>query len=463
MKKLKYLLLFSLLVSLVFSFAKADESQDVILLREGGKLRGKILSESPEKVVLTTQYHTTHTVYREDIQSIFRALGPEDQYRRLLKKLEANPNATGDEYFQLGLFCEKNSSIKGYAKGLFEKAIALDPNHPGARGKLGYILFEGKWVTLADLERARKKAEEEEREKIRKWEEWKKAQEELRKRQKTTETPKNTPEPPGQKKSGIYEKHLGMFRYDEQDRPWQQAYVYTSKYYRIKSNTKLEYIKVYAQVLDQFFDIFRKVFRYQSIPKRKSEIWIYANRKEFLDRTGKGTALGFYSLQTRRVTTYHGRWGKDTNTFTVLAHECTHQFQHLVLGTTSFWKTPIWVIEGLAVFLSTVDLEGKKVKIGGIPKDRLLPLQRMIRRNKYISIKELIRTPQRNFTGTHYAHAWGLIYWMVYTSSRNKKIFMRIWDKCSSGGMSVKEFEEIIKVDVDKWEAVWKGWILKLK
>ncbi|RME74012.1 MAG: DUF1570 domain-containing protein [Planctomycetota bacterium] len=435
-------------------------SYDYVYLREGkGRLRGKILQENQKGILLQTPYLTQHWIPRQEISKVVKALTPLEEYQKRYQELSKNPDAKGEEYWQLALFCQQYPSLKKYVLPLCQKAIEKDPNHEGARAKLGHILFEGRWVTQAELAAIRKRSIEEQKRRLAA----------LKKKptsQGSTSIPRkkvpSSPKVPKAVKKGIYGKFLDIFKYQKAAVPWEKAYIYRSKYYLIRSNTKKEYLKIYGKVMDLFFEIFRKVFRYRGMPRRRSEIWIYSNRKEFLDRTGKTTALGFYSLTTRRVTTYHGMWSPNTHTFTVLAHEGTHQFQHLVLGR-NFLRTPIWIIEGLAVFLSTADYDGKRIRIGGIPKDRLIPLQRLIRRNKYIPIDELIRTPQRRFTGTHYAHAWGIIYWMIYTNKKNKAIFMRIWDKCRESGLNFNEFKQIIRVDIKRWEAVWKDWILKLK
>jgi hypothetical protein len=124
----------------------------------------------------------------------------------------------------------------------------------------------------------------------------------------------------------------------------------------------------------------------------------------------------------------------------------------------------MWIIEGLAVFFESAyyDVASKKVIIGTIPYDRLNTVKMMIQRKNYIKIQELIRTDQAQFTAIHYAHAWSIIYWMVYTT-RNRQVFTNIWETCKQGGLTEQQFADIIKVDMDKWEEVWKQWVLQLK
>jgi len=48
-------------------------------------------------------------------------------------------------YYNLGLWCQQNK-LDAQANEMFEKVIALDPEHPGAREKLGYVKYKNQWV-----------------------------------------------------------------------------------------------------------------------------------------------------------------------------------------------------------------------------------------------------------------------------------------------------------------------------
>ncbi|MFH0888633.1 MAG: hypothetical protein V1871_05430 [Planctomycetota bacterium] len=59
-------------------------------------------------------------------------------------------------FYELGLWCQQNK-LETQAKEMFERVIALDPEHTGAREKLGYIKYKNKWIkkgeeTKADYE-----------------------------------------------------------------------------------------------------------------------------------------------------------------------------------------------------------------------------------------------------------------------------------------------------------------------
>lgn len=482
--KKPFLLFFIFILLALPAFA-----EDVIYLEDGGKIRGTIKKITKDKVVIMNKYGIVQVVHKDSIQKIVRGFNPQEEYKKKRQEIERSAYPTAEDYYALGEFCEKNKELKKYARDAYQKAIERDPNHPQAREKLGFRRHEGKWISRKDyrdkilkgfvkigdqwvrkedLGRAKAEEERKEKERLRQWAEWKKKQDEERGKVISEGGGPSRPLTPPKIKVTGYVNFKEMFRDTAQDVPWNQAHVYESKYYKITSNTRQKYIKVYAIMLDKFFEKYVKVFRFSKTLKRRLPVYIYANHQQFMSMERKPPGVGgFFQWGGggAKVVAYHGTFGQSGNTFTVLAHECTHQFENLVLGGTSMRRTPMWIIEGLAVFFESAyyDVANKKVIIGTIPYDRLGTVKRMIRRGNYIRIQELIRTGQAQFTAIHYAHAWSIIYWMVYTNSRNRKIFMKIWETCKQGGLSEKQLKDIIKVDFGKWEEVWKDWVMKLK
>ena len=53
-------------------------------------------------------------------------------------------------YFDLGLWCQQNK-LDAQAKEMFEKVIALNPEHFGAREKLGYIKYKNQWIKKEEM------------------------------------------------------------------------------------------------------------------------------------------------------------------------------------------------------------------------------------------------------------------------------------------------------------------------
>ena len=72
-------------------------------------------------------------------------------YQERAKKLDAK-DATG--HYVLGLWCRKNG-LADEARLEFEKVVALDPDHEGARQALGYVRHRGRWLSRDEAMKAK--------------------------------------------------------------------------------------------------------------------------------------------------------------------------------------------------------------------------------------------------------------------------------------------------------------------
>ncbi|RME76436.1 MAG: DUF1570 domain-containing protein [Planctomycetota bacterium] len=272
-----------------------------------------------------------------------------------------------------------------------------------------------------------------------------------------------------------------------------------TEHYIIYCNSSPEVGKMYADFMEQLFDRFDRIFRYyrpvysELLRKRKCIIMIHKNYEEFLNMHALPPGVGgFYrpkalgSMPGRTVVAFHGSFGDTGNTYGVLAHEGTHQFEHLVMP--DIMNRPTWLIEGLAVFFGDGHklTSSGKLKVGVIPRDRLATLQEAIRKNKYIRLKDLLRTPHARFSGFHYSHSWGLIYYMLDMNKRIKdkkrrkkmrKIFQEFFDlNCKkefaknpiqNTRLMAKHFESMIKKElgqsIEEFEKDWKEYIMNLE
>jgi len=74
----------------------------------------------------------------------------EEAYRKKAAAL-ADDDAKG--HYRLGLWCERKG-WKERARFHLEKVIAIDPDHAGARRKLGYVKVSGRWMTVREKDEA---------------------------------------------------------------------------------------------------------------------------------------------------------------------------------------------------------------------------------------------------------------------------------------------------------------------
>lgn len=122
---------------------------DVFELTGGGKIEGVALPDpAPEGLILiqTAGSKVPLRFHKEQIRQVIRKPSPLDDYLKLREQAGKDAEAN----FQLGKWCEKQK-MGGLAGLHFEAAIAADPDHAGAREKLGHVHHHGEWLTTDEL------------------------------------------------------------------------------------------------------------------------------------------------------------------------------------------------------------------------------------------------------------------------------------------------------------------------
>lgn len=122
-------------------------SADEVVLRNGAVFGG-IVREDGEKVVLEIDCGTM-TFRRSEVREVRRT---EDPLKELDRKASEVKDAPG--YYELGRWARKNG-LTTRANELFQKAVALDPDHEGARLALGHQKHEGRWLAEDEAMAAR--------------------------------------------------------------------------------------------------------------------------------------------------------------------------------------------------------------------------------------------------------------------------------------------------------------------
>ncbi|MGE0707877.1 MAG: DUF1570 domain-containing protein [Planctomycetota bacterium] len=382
------------------------------------------------------------------------------------RQAELDKAPTPEGAYELALWARERGLLAEH-QALLERTIALDGFHEGARRALGHKKHEGRWYS-----------DDEYKQQVLglvkdpdgRWVKPKPAEPEAVAKKDAPKKSDGVPPPPPdpfQEDKEWYQDPAAKVC------EWEKAETYTSKYYEITTNIKPEYAKRYGKMMDQYFKRFLKVFK-DFLPEakyKKSSIFIHATKEEFHEKNPQvpKTAGGFYQPATKRVVCYHGLFGQQGTTRTVLSHEGTHQFEDIVLQG-NFWNCPIWIIEGLAVFFESAYYRNGDVRIGLIPRERLYGLKRGLAANALIPLRTLIRTPQRQFSGYHYAHAWSLIYMVIYggkskkARATNQKWFSDLFIAALKGKVSPEQVEKELggKEVFDELEATWKEWLKDL-
>lgn len=126
--------------------ARADE----ILLHSGGKLHG-VAVEKDDVVIIETTYGTVR-IPRDLVLSIDRT--KRSIVEDFRDKLEETDMANAESVYRLARWAKENRLGK-QARELFERVMQLDPEHEFARRELGFVLYEGRWLTQEEVKLAK--------------------------------------------------------------------------------------------------------------------------------------------------------------------------------------------------------------------------------------------------------------------------------------------------------------------
>jgi len=141
--------IFCVLFALAFGgLAKAD----LLVLQDGRMFHGKITVQE-NSVTIVMEYGTMNFA-RSQVARVEIRDTPTDQLSRRLADLK-NDDQAG--LYDAAVWADENELPK-QARELYQKVVALNPNHKAARRALGFALVEGQWRTFAqsmDLCRAR--------------------------------------------------------------------------------------------------------------------------------------------------------------------------------------------------------------------------------------------------------------------------------------------------------------------
>jgi hypothetical protein len=451
-------------------------SADVVHLKEGGRLEGKIVSQSQTELKIATKFGI-QTVPKESIARIEQTPTILEEYEARRKEI-AEDDAEG--HFQLALWCRENGLAAKCELGLRD-ALLIDPNHEGARIELDYVFYGGKWVHTSSLEQLFKEKN------LVAYKGRVITREEYSKRI-VEEAPKQPETPsPEQTKPG---------KVPEQEDPgvlWQEAFKITSTHYIVKCNCARKIAERYSRLMEQLYSKYRRLF--SGIPlssKGRNEVWVFRNQQEFMTETGRAQDVGgYFDPQTKIVATYRGPYGTIGNTDGVLARQGFYQYLTLIM--TDPTNAPAWLVEGFACAFESYQIsQSGNITGTPVPRELLILLQQSFTKGNYIKVADLIRRGIQRFSKDEEAHAWGLLYYLQKSGSKNTEIldeyFKSALEYSATGSITIPQppstprqpgqsgqprqqgrrvslaerFEQLVG-DMNAFEAAWRKWILKLE
>lgn len=140
-------------------FICSTASADVIHLKDGRKVEGTIVSQDASKVSIQTKFGIVEFAMSE-VKDIEKKKTKDQLYEEMLKNTDSRDTTA---LMKLVKWCKENRMSSKASRHL-KQIISLDPNHVEAREMLGYVKFEGRWVTKKEKEKLEQEADAREKE-----------------------------------------------------------------------------------------------------------------------------------------------------------------------------------------------------------------------------------------------------------------------------------------------------------
>jgi len=250
--------------------------------------------------------------------------------------------------------------------------------------------------------------------------------------------------------------------------PWDKAHIEKTEHYTVRCNSTKEITKRYAELLEKLFVLYNETFPNLATKEMKWEAWVYSTRSEFLKRhpNRREYTAGFYWPGDRRIYTYHGLFGVSGSTFTILAHEGAHAFQDLFLK--SYYGTPDWVREGMAVLFEGIEV-GKKgeLSLKDPPRDRLLQVKLELQEKKGMNLADVVGDEAKNFSRRSYAYAGLFVWWLAKTGAKHRAMLDELLQSLRERGYQKGELDKLLQKHLGKdltgAEKEWRSWVLRQK
>ncbi len=225
-----------------------------------------------------------------------------------------------------------------------------------------------------------------------------------------------------------------------------------TKHYLIAYNTSPAYAQWVGSLYERLYSAFHNYWERRGITLHEPEFplvaLVFDSRDSYAEfaRAEVGEAarsmIGYYSLQTNRMTMYDltgvegaapGDRGNAARinqilsqpgaerTVATIVHEATHQLAFNSGLQVRYADLPLWVSEGLAIFFETPDLGSAKGwrTIGGVNRVNLTNFRKYLRSRPEDGL-ELLLADDKRFrdpaTGPDaYAESWALTYFLLQT------------------------------------------------
>ena len=213
-------------------------------------------------------------------------------------------------------------------------------------------------------------------------------------------------------------------------KPWSGAFVYDTDHYTVYTNTSPEVAEYIAELMEKASRGYREVTGYEEVYLPKFTINAYATKVEYNDvarKQGfpKDVTRGLYAPAHPAAIHLPYIQNKRSYPSGTLLHEGVHQFldqtmsfnlpsearRYLPPEKHKLLSLPLWLNEGLATYMESSIVNENQIDVGRINRGRLKHLQKLIRRGRHPSLREVLsKRYGEPFSADDYAVSWGIVY-----------------------------------------------------
>ena len=259
--------------------------------------------------------------------------------------------------------------------------------------------------------------------------------------------------------------------------PWTETFSAETKHYSVRTNVSQSAAREYGALLEAAREHYLKKFPVPAgFEARKSKVLIFDTDEGYHAYADLSTndrvesSVGCYLPRYRQLLLYEEKLARDKReTVETLFHEGFHQYLDALVPDNAI---PFWLNEGLAEFMSAVEMkEGKVVRGGLILAGRLRDMKLYVEMTggRIMPFPQLMQeSPQEFYEGevwAKYAQAWAMVHFFELGANESTKRRYQRYVEALRQGTSAKEAYESCWADAP-WDAIqrdWWRWVQQMK
>jgi len=261
--------------------------------------------------------------------------------------------------------------------------------------------------------------------------------------------------------------------------------VHQTEKYTIEYQTKKEFAEKLGKELEQIYRLYQV-----AIPSAKTNqrcrVKLFDCQEDFQYYGQAPGAAAYWSPAQEEIVAYRFEGGKvvldskeemtvteertpEQTTFSILYHECFHQYMYYLMGRRRQVYVPSWLNEGMGDYFFGGRWEKGKFSIG--PNEwRMATIVAAVKKGKHVPLEKIFRYSQEEYyANAHlcYAEGWSINYFFMSDVGKKAGYHMippKMFDNLTKSGDWKKATDNAFAgYDVKKMEEEWKAFVLGLE